>query len=141
LFHSPTVHYSLPQTAFVGESNGPRGNGTKTKNGCWGDYGWCCCDSVNADLLNRLQRRAAIKLITKCNNSNVALSTLSRDTLRDRREKRFFKFVKKCRKGAVTQFLNIIFNRDLVARTKRQGTNLHLPRVRNEPGRQKNVLL
>ena len=58
------------------------------------DTVWNCCGRGNADLLEKLQRRAA-RIIMRKTSSNEALKSLTYDTLESRRDKHVNKLVRK----------------------------------------------
>ncbi len=97
------------------------------------DTVWACCGKGNAQELERLQNLAA-RIVTKCYNSDTALSNLKWASLECRRERHIFNLVKKSLSGQCPQFLRnyFTFNRDGVRRVTRQSTLLHLPKVRTE---------
>ena len=97
------------------------------------DLVWGCCGRVNADHLERLQRRAA-RIIMQTSSSDEAIKYLRYDTLELRREKHVLKLVKRCLQGRVPQFFNryFTFNRDIVARTTRQSHHPYVPSVKLE---------
>lgn len=99
----------------------------------YGDAVWTCCGKGNAQELERLQNRAA-RTVTKCSNSDIALSNLKWANLECRRERHVFKLVKKSLRGQCPQFLRnyFTFNKDVVRRVTRQSNLLHLPKVRTE---------
>ena len=78
------------------------------------DIAWNCCGKVNADSLERLQRRAA-RIIVRTQRSEEALEQLRYEPLESRRERHVLKFVKKCIHGRAPQYFNnyFMFNRDL----------------------------
>lgn len=102
----------------------------------YGDTVWTCCGKGNAQELERLQNRAA-RTVTKCSNSESALSNLKWANLECRRERHVFKLVKKSLSGQCPQFLRnyFTFNKDVVKRVTRQSNLLHLPKVRTETGK------
>ena len=97
------------------------------------DIAWNCCGKVNADSLERLQRRAA-RIIVRTQRSEEALEQLRYEPLESRRERHVLKFVKKCIHGRAPQFFNnyFMFNRDLVPRKTRQSHHLRPPSVKLE---------
>ena len=97
------------------------------------DTVWNCCGKGNADLLERLQRRAA-RIIMKKSSSDEALKSLTYDILEVRRDKHVYNLVRKCIAGRSPQFFKNYFtyNKDIVKRSTRQSALLHLPRVRTE---------
>ena len=69
------------------------------------DLVWGCCGRVNADHLERLQRRAA-RILMRTSSGDEAIKHLRYDTLELRREKHVLKLVKRCLQGRVPQFFN-----------------------------------
>ena len=65
------------------------------------DTVWACCGKGNAQELERLQNRAA-RIVTKCNNSDTALSNLKWASLECRRERHIFNLVKKSLSGVLS---------------------------------------
>ena len=64
---------------------------------------WACCGKGHAQQLERLQRRAA-RIVTKGNNSDIALSNLKWTSLESRRERHVFNLVKKSLRGQCPKF-------------------------------------
>ncbi len=85
------------------------------------------CNKVDAERLERLQKRAA-KVVCLSQSSDDALAVLRWKPLYKRREQHVFNLVKKSLDGAVPQFLTKYY----CARQTRQSNQLHLPRVRIE---------
>ena len=64
---------------------------------------WGSCGSVNTSLLEQFQRRAA-RLVSRINDSDVALDYLRWPLLRTRHDQSIYKLVKKCLQGRCLQF-------------------------------------
>ncbi len=78
------------------------------------DSVWNGCNKVDAERLERLQKRAA-KVVCPSQSSDDALAVLRWKPLYKRREQHVFNLVKKSLDGAVPQFLTnyFTFNRDI----------------------------
>lgn len=94
---------------------------------------WNCCGGINADNIEKLQRRAA-RIIMPTNSSDEALAHLRYDTLGLRRETRALNLVKKCLNKRFPQFLMdyFFFKRDIVQRKTRQSDHLRFPSIKLE---------
>ena len=97
------------------------------------DTVWNCYGRINADNIEKLQRRAA-RIIMQTNSSDEALSHLRYDTLGLRRETHALNLVKKCLNKRCPQFLMdyFSFNRDIVQRKTRQSNHLRFPSIKLE---------
>ena len=91
-----------------------------------------CCNKIDPDSLERVQRRAA-RLVHKSNNSDVALEYLNWPTLVERRDMHVYKLVNKCLKSNVFKFLLDYFKFNCYrSRRTRQSNQLYVPRVKLE---------
>ena len=100
------------------------------------DTMWTCCGKVNANSLEKLQRRAA-RITVKTSNSEQAMSSLVFDSRADRCDKHVLRFIRKCIEGKTSQFFfnYFTFNYNISKRNTRQQHHLHLPRFRTECGK------
>ena len=97
------------------------------------DTVWNCCRCINADNVEKLQRRAA-RIIMQTNSSDEALAHLRYETLGLRWETHALNLVKKCLNKRCPQFLMdyFSFNRDIVHRNTRQSNHLCFPSIKLE---------
>ena len=94
---------------------------------------WSCCGSVNADKLEKLQRRAA-GIVMRLGSSEKVLDFLGYVTLEKRRESHVRNLVKKCLSNCWPQFCMHYFNynKDVLPRRKRSSGELRLPSIKLE---------
>ena len=97
------------------------------------DTVWNCCRCINADNVEKLQRRAA-RIIMQTNSSDEALAHLRYETLGLRWETHALNLVKKCLNKRCPQFLMdyFSFNRDIVQRKTRQSNHLRFPSIKRQ---------
>ena len=97
------------------------------------DAVWNCCGIVNSDRVEKLQRRAARKVM-KSESSEDALQQLRYSTLKSRRDRHTLNLVKRCLENKCPQFLRnyFIFNRDVSVCTTRLSDMLRTPTVKLE---------
>ena len=72
------------------------------------DTVWNCCGKVNSDNLEKLHRRAA-RLIVRNHCSDVALQSLTMESLENRRKKHVYRSVIKCMNGKFPHFFYKLF--------------------------------
>ena len=97
------------------------------------DSVWTCCNKVDAESLERLQRCAAKVVILRA-SGDEAMDILRWTPLYLRREQHVFKLVKKSLDGIVPQFLmnHFVPNHQVCERKTRQSNQLRLPKVRTK---------
>ena len=100
------------------------------------DTVWTCCGKVNANSLEKLQKKVA-RIILKTSNSEQAMSSLVFDLLADRRDRQVLRFIRKYIESKVPQFFLNYFtsNCNISKRNIRQQHHLHFPRLRTEYGK------
>ena len=94
---------------------------------------WSCCGSVNADKLEKLQRRAA-RIVMRLGSSEKVLDFLGYVTLEKRRESHVRNLVKKCLSNCWPQFCMHYFNynKDVLPRRIRSSGKLRLSSIKLE---------
>ena len=94
---------------------------------------WSYCRSVNADKLEKLQRRAA-RIVMRLGSSEKVLDFLGYVTLEKRRESHVRNLVKRCLSNCWPQFCMHYFNynKDVLPRRKRSSGELRLPSIKLE---------
>ena len=97
------------------------------------DTVWSCCGSVNADKLEKLQRRAA-RMVMRLGSSEKTLNFLGYITLEKRHESHVSNLLKKCLSNRFPQFLMDYFsyNKDVLPRTTRSSGKLRIPSIKLE---------
>ena len=102
---------------------------------------WCCRRSVNADKLEKLQRRAA-RIVMRVGCSEKALNFLGYGTLEKRRERHVRNLVKKCLSNCWPQFCMHYFNynKDVLPRRTKSSGKIRLPSIKLECTKEKAFL-